>query len=218
MTLAALIVAAGRGIRAGGELPKQWQMLNGMRVADWTLRTFMNSQMDHIVLVLPPNDVEVWEIYSAMPGLILAAGGQDRATSVLNGLQALKNYNVSKVLIHDVARPCISPTLIQHVVAALDHGPAAAPAVAVTDALWTGIDGRVTGTRNRNGLFAAQTPQGFHYDAILAAHLAHRGGAADDVEVARSAGLDVTIVPGDPDNIKITTPGDFARAERILGT
>ncbi len=218
MTLAALIVAAGRGIRAGGELPKQWQMLNGMRVADWTLRTFLKSQMDHIVLVLPPNDVEVWEMYSMTPGLILAAGGQDRATSVLNGLQALKNYNVSKVLIHDVARPCISPTLIQQVVAALDHGPAAAPAVAVTDALWTGADARVTGTRDRNGLFAAQTPQGFHYEAILAAHLAHPGGAADDVEVARAAGLDVTIVPGDPDNIKITTPGDFARAERILGT
>lgn len=218
MTLAALIVAAGRGIRAGGELPKQWQVLNGMRVADWTLRTFLKFQMDHIVLVLPPNDVEVWETYAATPGLILAAGGQDRATSVLNGLHALKNHNVSKVLIHDVARPCISPTLIQQVVSALDHGPAAAPAVAVTDALWTGVDGRVTGTRDRDGLFAAQTPQGFHYDAILSAHLAHPGGAADDVEVARAAGLDVTIVPGDPDNIKITTPGDFARAERILGT
>ena len=75
----------------------------------------------------------------------------------------------------------------------------------------------MTGPQDRNGLFAAQTPQGFRYQDILAAHLAHPGGAADDVEVARAAGLDVRIIPGEPDNIKITRPEDFARAERILG-
>ncbi len=217
MTTAALIVAAGRGLRAGAGQAKQWRPLKGQRVVDWTLSTFRQSNVDHIVLVLPLGDDDIWRSFALIPGLILVTGGQDRAGSVLNGLEALKNYNVSKVLIHDVARPCISLHLIERIIAALEHAPAAAPAVAVTDALWTGADGRVTGTRDRTGLFAAQTPQGFHYGAILAAHLAHPGGAADDVEVARAAGLDVAIIPGDPDNIKITTAGDFARAERILG-
>jgi len=217
MTTAALIVAAGRGLRAGGGQPKQWRQLSGKRVADWTLGIFMQSKVDHIVLVLSPDDEDIWQSFASIPGIILVPGGQDRAGSVLNGLQALRGYDVSKVLIHDVARPCVSLHLIECIVTALDHNNAAAPAVAVTDALWTGAEGQVTGTQDRTGLFAAQTPQGFQYNAILTAHLAHPGGAADDVEVARAAGLDVAIIPGDPDNIKITTPGDFARAERILG-
>jgi len=86
----------------------------------------------------------------------------------------------------------------------------------VTDALWTGDGIHVTGTRDRNGLYRAQTPQGFRYDAIVQAHAAHPGGAADDVEVARAAGLDVAIVPGEERNLKITGPDDFARAEALL--
>lgn len=217
MTIAALIVAAGQGVRAGGGVPKQWRPLNGLRVVDWTLNVFAQSNMDHIVLVLPPDDPDIGQSFATTPGLILAAGGDDRCGSVLNGLQALKGHGVTKVLIHDVARPCVTTSLIQQVISALDQYPAAAPAVPVTDAMWTGVDGQVTGTQDRAGLFSAQTPQGFHYNDILAAHLAHPGGAADDVEVAREAGLEVSIVPGEPDNIKITTPGDFARAERILG-
>ena len=92
----------------------------------------------------------------------------------------------------------------------------AAPALPVTDALWTGSAGLVTGTRDRTGLYRAQTPQGFALEAIRAAHAAHKGGAADDVEVARAHGMEVAIVPGDEDNIKITMPGDFDRAERLL--
>jgi len=217
MTIAALIVAAGRGVRAGGDLPKQWRPLNGRRVVDWTLNVFAHAKVDHIVLVLPPDDPEIWQSFDELPGLILTAGGHDRSSSVLKGLQALKGRGVTKVLIHDVARPCVSLALVRQVASALDKRPAAAPAVPVSDALWSGANGQVTGTQDRAGLFAAQTPQGFHYDAILDAHLAHPGGAADDVEVARTAGLDVAIVPGEPDNIKITTPGDFARAERNLG-
>ena len=91
-----------------------------------------------------------------------------------------------------------------------------APALPVTDALWTGANGRVTGTRDRNGLFRAQTPQGFAFDAILAAHRAHAGEAADDVEVARAAGIDVVMVTGDEANQKLTFPGDFIRAEQAL--
>jgi len=216
MTTAAIIVAAGRGVRAGGGIPKQWRPLAGRRVADWTIDRF-RGQVDHIVLVLSEDDTAAWDEFGRTD-LILAKGGSDRAGSVRNGLDALEGRQVQHVLVHDIARPCVNIQTIQKVLAALKNHPAAAPGLAVTDALWTGDGTFVTGTQDRNGLFAAQTPQGFHYDAIVAAHAAHAGGAADDVEVARAAGLDVAIVPGDADNIKITRPEDFARAERILGT
>ncbi len=218
MTTAAVILAAGRGLRAGGGVPKQWRPLAGRRVADWTLARFRQaSGIDLVALVLSPDDRAPWEAYANRPDLILAAGGADRAASVRSGLAALAGRGVDKVLIHDIARPCVRAETIAAVIAALDDHPGAAPGLAVTDALWTGAGGFVTGTRDRSGLFAAQTPQGFRYSEIVAAHAAHPGGAADDVEVARAAGLDVAIVPGDPDNIKITRPEDFARAERLLG-
>ncbi len=216
MTTAAIIVAAGRGLRAGGGTPKQWRALAGRRVADWTFDRF-RGLVDHIVLVLSDEDAPAWEEFRDSD-LILAAGGADRASSVRNGLQALENHQVTHVLIHDVARPCISAQLIQNVLSALDTHQAAAPGLPVTDALWIGHDGSVSGTQDRSNLFAAQTPQGFHYDAIIKAHAAHPGGAADDVEVARAAGLEVCIVPGDADNLKITRPEDFERAERKMGT
>ena len=111
---------------------------------------------------------------------------------------------------------CVSPAVIARVAAALETAPAAAPALGVTDALWTGTDAKVTGLQPREGLYRAQTPQGFHFPAILNAHRTHPGGAADDVEVALAAGLDVAIVEGEEENIKLTWPGDFARAERML--
>ncbi|WP_209503759.1 MULTISPECIES: bifunctional 2-C-methyl-D-erythritol 4-phosphate cytidylyltransferase/2-C-methyl-D-erythritol 2,4-cyclodiphosphate synthase [unclassified Ruegeria] len=215
MTTAAIIVAAGRGLRAGGDVPKQWRSLAGRRVADWTIDRF-RGQVAHIVLVLSDEDTLAWGEFRNND-LILATGGTDRAGSVRNGLKALTHLEVTRVLIHDVARPCVSSRTIQDVLTALDAHQAAAPGLAVTDALWTGQDGAVTGTQDRSNLFAAQTPQGFHYDTISAAHAAHPGGAADDVEVARAAGVDVCIVPGDADNLKITHPEDFARAERIMG-
>ena len=216
MKTAALIVAAGRGIRAGGTVAKQWQPLAGARVADHTLARFRaTTGIDLICLVLAEDDPAFAE-FSGAAGLILAKGGDNRAGSVRNGLTALQGHGIGKVLIHDVARPCVTPGLISAVIDALDDCPAAAPALAVTDALWTGQDGQVTGTRDRAGLFSAQTPQGFHYDVITAAHARHPGGAADDVEVARAANIPVRIVPGEADNLKITVPGDFARAERIL--
>ncbi|WP_170395985.1 bifunctional 2-C-methyl-D-erythritol 4-phosphate cytidylyltransferase/2-C-methyl-D-erythritol 2,4-cyclodiphosphate synthase [Ruegeria arenilitoris] len=216
MTTAAIIVAAGRGLRAGGGTPKQWRPLAGRRVADWTIDQFQ-GQVDQIVLVLSEDDRDAWAEFENSD-LILANGGSDRAGSVRNGLDVLLPYGVHRVLIHDVARPCVDLQTIQQVLEALEIHPAAAPGLTVTDALWTGDGSIVTGTQDRTGLFAAQTPQGFHYDAIASAHAAHPGGAADDVEVARAAGLDVAIVPGNADNIKITRPEDFARAERILGT
>ncbi len=136
--------------------------------------------------------------------------------SVRAGLEALVDHDISNVLIHDVARAGVTPQIISEVIAALEAAQGAAPALAVTDALWRGTDGTVQGTQDRTGLFRAQTPQGFHFDAILAAHRSHSGGAADDVEVARAAGLLVAMVQGDEANLKITTPGDFARMEKIL--
>ncbi len=214
MSIAAIIVAAGRGTRAGGDQPKQWQALAGKRVIDWTVDAFVAvSEIDCIVLVLHPDDMER---FPARGKIELAVGGDTRAQSVRNGLEALDDRGVSKVLIHDVARACIDASTISTILMSLNDNKASAPALAVTDALWTGADGLVSGTQDRNGLYRAQTPQGFDFEAILAAHRSFEGDPADDVEVARAAGLDVAILPGTENNLKITSPGDFARAENIL--
>ncbi|WP_170477783.1 bifunctional 2-C-methyl-D-erythritol 4-phosphate cytidylyltransferase/2-C-methyl-D-erythritol 2,4-cyclodiphosphate synthase [Ruegeria arenilitoris] len=215
MKTAAIIVAAGRGRRAGDGTPKQWRILAGRRVADWTIERFTDL-VDHIVLVLSPDDESAWHEFRDSD-IILAAGGDDRANSVRSGLHALSDKGVQRVLIHDVARPCVGPDTITNILSSLETHIAVAPGLAVTDALWTGDGSVVTGVQDRTGLYAAQTPQGFHYDAIVSAHASHSGSAADDVEVARAAGLEVAILPGDLDNIKITYPEDFARAEQILG-
>ncbi|AVO39443.1 bifunctional 2-C-methyl-D-erythritol 4-phosphate cytidylyltransferase/2-C-methyl-D-erythritol 2,4-cyclodiphosphate synthase [Pukyongiella litopenaei] len=216
MTIAALIVAAGRGTRAGGDCPKQWREIAGRPMLAHTIAALRAARrVGPVALVLHPDDMA----RAAGPdfeGCVIAQGGADRAASVRNGLAALAASAPDKVLIHDAARPCAGLRVIDAVIDALEHAPGAAPALAVTDALWTGADGRVTGTGDRSGLYRAQTPQGFDFEAIRAAHAAHPGGAADDVEVARLAGIEVAIVPGDEDNLKVTLPGDFARAEQVL--
>lgn len=211
MTTAAIIVAAGRGTRAGGDIPKQWQMLRGQPVLAHTLAAFAGLR---VVLVIHPDDRPRAEALA--PGVTLVTGGATRAQSVKNALEALDGTDVTRVLIHDGARPLVSRALIARLETALDSHPGAAPALAVTDALWRGEAGLVAGTQSREGLYRAQTPQAFRFAEILAAHRAHPGGAADDVEVARAAGLDVAIVEGDEDNLKLTFPGDFARAGRLL--
>lgn len=210
MTTAIIIVAAGRGSRAGGDIPKQWQALAGRPVLAHTLAAF--DGYGRVITVVHADDLHRARAF----GTHTVIGGNTRAESVLNALRSLEGSGVTQVLIHDGARPLVSRHVIDGVLAALQSAPAAAPALPVTDALWQGADGRVVGTQDRNHLFRAQTPQGFHFPAILAAHLAHPGDAADDVEVARMAGLPVTITPGDDDNIKLTYPADFARAEAIL--
>jgi 2-C-methyl-D-erythritol 4-phosphate cytidylyltransferase/2-C-methyl-D-erythritol 2,4-cyclodiphosphate synthase len=211
MTVAAIIVAAGRGTRAGGTVPKQWQLLAGQPVVRHSIRAFAGLA-DQVILVVHPDDVA----RAAPMEVQLVEGGATRDASVRNALIHLAGTGTSRVLIHDGARPLVSPALITRLIGALDQSVAAAPAVPVTDALWRGDNLCVTGTQDRTGLWRAQTPQAFHFDAILAAHRAHPGGAADDVEVARAAGLDVMIVQGDEDNLKLTFAADFARAERIL--
>jgi 2-C-methyl-D-erythritol 4-phosphate cytidylyltransferase / 2-C-methyl-D-erythritol 2,4-cyclodiphosphate synthase len=209
MNTAVIIVAAGRGTRMGGEVPKQWQPLAGKPVLAHAVAAFAGLP---VVLVVHPDD----RARAEGLGVRLVDGGATRDASVLAGLQALAGAGIDRVLIHDGARPLVSRALIDRLVTALASHDGAAPALAVTDALWRGADGLVSGTVERTGLYRAQTPQAFRFAPILAAHLAHPGGALDDVEVARAAGLDVAIVDGEDTNLKLTFPGDFARAEAIL--
>ena len=214
MKTAAIIVAAGRGTRAGGELPKQWQLLNGKTIAAHAMQPFADHpDVGQIILVLHPDDRDT-AVWSDTPPATIVTGGATRQESVLAGLRAVTE--ATHVLIHDAARPMVTSQIIDRVIVALGTHPGAAPAVAVTDTLWHGADAQVTGTQDRNGLFRAQTPQGFALGPLLAAHETSDITATDDVSVARAAGLDVAIVAGDEDNIKITTPSDFARAEKLM--
>ncbi|EAR50565.1 2-C-methyl-D-erythritol 4-phosphate cytidylyltransferase/2C-methyl-D-erythritol 2,4-cyclodiphosphate synthase [Oceanicola granulosus HTCC2516] len=210
MSRAALIVAAGRGTRYGGPLPKQWLPLAGRRVIDHAIAAFRAAGFERIVAVLHPDDLGLLE------GVETVAGGASRAESVRAGLELLAADPPATVWIHDGARPLLRPDLLARLAEAGAGADGAAPALAVTDALWTGADGRVSGVRDRTGLWRAQTPQMFGFAAILAAHRAHAGEAADDVAVALAAGLDIAIVPGDESNLKITTPGDLERAAAHL--
>lgn len=210
---AALIVAAGRGTRAGGDVPKQWRMVAGRSIAAHTVSLFVDhADINTVVVVAHPEDTHI----AARLGVEIVAGGATRDASVRAGLEALEGRGFDYVLVHDVARSLVPPAVISDVIAALATHVGAAPGLAVTDALWRGSEGLVDGTPSRDGIFRAQTPQGFHFDAILAAHRAHAGSAADDVEVARAAGIDVAIVPGAEENFKVTRPGDFARLEKEL--
>lgn len=216
MGTAAIIVAAGRGTRAGGDMPKQWQSLAGQPVLERTLAAFARADLAPLVVVLHPDDMARASALG-LDGVEMVNGGATRAESVRNALEALAGRGVDRVLIHDGARPLVSQALIARLCARLETAQAAAPAVPVTDALWLGAEGQVEAAVPRAGLFRAQTPQAFHFEPILAAHRAARGTPADDVEVALQAGLDVEIVEGDEDNIKLTYPADFTRAERMIG-
>ena len=215
MTTAAIIVAAGRGTRAGGDIPKQWQMLAGRPVAAYAMARFAaHPAISDLILVLHPDDVET-TLWPREPQATVVIGGATRAQSVQAGLAAVPQ-TTERVLIHDAARPLISNIVIDRVLGALDHHDGAAPALAVTDTLWQGVEGAVGGVQDRTNLFRAQTPQGFRVAALQAAHAQSTGQETDDVAVARAAGLDVAIVAGDEDNLKITTAQDFDRAARLM--
>jgi 2-C-methyl-D-erythritol 4-phosphate cytidylyltransferase/2-C-methyl-D-erythritol 2,4-cyclodiphosphate synthase len=215
---AALIVAGGRGTRAGAGLPKQYRPLAGEVVLSRTIRAFdSHPAVTEIIVVRHADDAALFAACrpeTAKP-LTDVTGGDTRDGSVRAGLAVIEGADL--VLIHDAARPLVSRAVIDGVLDALASHDGAAPALAVTDALWRG-QAEVTGTENRDGLWRAQTPQGFHLAAIKGAHAAHPGGAADDVEVARAAGLRVAITQGDEANLKLTRVEDFARAERLMET
>jgi 2-C-methyl-D-erythritol 4-phosphate cytidylyltransferase/2-C-methyl-D-erythritol 2,4-cyclodiphosphate synthase len=208
-TTAALIVAAGRGTRAGGGLPKQYRDLAGLPVIARTIMAFdAHPDLAAIVVVRHADDAAF--LAAARPEtrlpLIEALGGDSRDASVRAGLAAIP-AGIETVLIHDAARPLVSRAVIDGVLAALADHDGAAPALPVTDALWRGA-GTVTGTEDRTALWRAQTPQGFRLPGIRAAHAALTGPATDDVEVARAHGLSVAITPGDEANLKLTTAAD----------
>jgi len=217
----ALVVGAGEGQRFGGELPKQYHLLAGVAVMRRSLKAFMDHPDVSVVqAVIHPNHHELYD--AAVQGLALPVpvdGGATRQGSVLNGLESLNADEPSTVLIHDAARPLVDPGVISRVLAALQTSPGAIPALAVADTLKRSDGQFVETTVDRQGLWRAQTPQGFHYQNILAAHRQAGGDElTDDAAVAERAGLAVAIVEGSEDNVKVTRTGDMVRAERILGS
>jgi 2-C-methyl-D-erythritol 4-phosphate cytidylyltransferase/2-C-methyl-D-erythritol 2,4-cyclodiphosphate synthase len=216
----ALVVAAGRGQRFGGETPKQYAPLAGRPLLRHSLAAFASHPgIDAVRAVIHPDDGAHYD--AAAEGLDLlpaVPGGASRQESVRLGLESLEETAPERVLIHDGARPFVEPALIARVLDALDRAPGAIAALPVTDTLKRGEAERISGTVAREGLWRAQTPQGFRFEEILAAHRAARNEAdlTDDAAVAERAGLEVLLVAGSPANLKVTTPGDLSRAERWL--
>ncbi|MDO9488108.1 MAG: bifunctional 2-C-methyl-D-erythritol 4-phosphate cytidylyltransferase/2-C-methyl-D-erythritol 2,4-cyclodiphosphate synthase, partial [Sphingomonadaceae bacterium] len=210
----ALIVAAGRGQRAGEGLPKQYRPVGGQAVLRRTVQAFLDHpHVDGVQVVIHPDDRDLYE--AAVSGLDLPSpilGGATRQESVRRGLEAI---DCDIVLIHDAARAFVSAAVIDRVIGALETDEGAVPALPVSDSLRRGashIDGEV----DREGLHRVQTPQGFRFDAIRAAHCGAIAEATDDAAVLRAAGGRVALVEGDEANMKLTTPGDFQRADAAL--
>ena len=223
--VAVVIVAAGRGERAGqANGPKQYRRIGGKAVLAHTLEAFRaHPHIAHIVVVIHPDDHALFEAAagSLSGGVMLADGGRSRQQSVLYGLAALEPHRPDIVLIHDGVRPFVDPTLIDRVIAATSDETAALPALPVSDTLKQADDGGyVAATVPRERLHAAQTPQAFPFAKILAAH--RRAAAAslpdftDDAAIAEWAGLAVKLVPGSPDNTKLTWAKDIEMADRRL--
>ncbi len=215
----ALIVSAGRGIRAGGRLPKQYRPVAGRPVLSHTLQSFAEHPgIDAIRTVIHPDDRALYE--EAAAGLDLLPpvhGGASRQESVRLGLESLTDIAPDRVLIHDAARPFVPPSAISRVVKALSTHAGALPALAVTDTIKRADAGTVRETVDRSVLWRAQTPQGFQYAPILDAHRKAAGQEmTDDAAVAEAAGLTVVLVDGAEENFKITSADDFQRAEQMI--
>lgn len=221
MRIAAVIVAAGKGLRLGGDVPKQYQDLRGRPVLARTISALLAApRIDGVICVISDDARALYDC--AIAGISDArllppvTGGADRAASVRNGLEALAAHPPERVLIHDAARPFVSFDAIQ---ALCDAPGGAILAQPVVDALWRDADGMADTPAPRDGLWRAQTPQAFPFAEILAAHRATATAppALDDAETYRRAGGVVQLIPGVPENFKITTTADMARAERLIG-
>ena len=214
MRIAALLVAAGSGARFGSAQPKQFALLAGRPV----IRHAADALAPYVSLLQPVGDPAL--IGPALDGidhLPPVPGGATRQDSVRAGLEALAPHGPDLVLVHDAARPCVPDATVAAVLAALEMHEGAIPAVPVADTLKRGQDGAVGATVPRDGLFRAQTPQGFRFPLLLALHRAHPGGATDDAGLLEDAGYAVALVPGDEDNIKLTYAEDLVRLERAMG-
>jgi len=214
-----LIVAAGRGTRAGGGVPKQYRDLRGAPVLQHTVRACLaHEDIKAVRVVIHPDDRTLYDTVVApladsrlMPPVL---GGDSRSASVRNGLTACEG---SHVLIHDGARPLLAEHDISALLESLKTHRAAVLAVPVVDALWQAEGTQADVAQPRDGLWRAQTPQAFRLDDILSAHAASAVSMADDVETARAFGIDVEIVQGSDTNIKITRLEDFALAAKLMG-
>lgn len=221
MTTAALIVAAGRGSRAGGDTPKQYLSLHGVPVLRHALAPFLAHRgIDHVVVVIAAADRDLYAARIPAEAKLMAPvdGAATRQGSVRNGLRALAELGPSRVLIHDAARPFVTAAIIDRVLEALEAHPGAIAAVPLADTLKrAGAGGDIAATLDRTGLWRAQTPQGFHFPDILKAHEdAHAAGRTDftdDAAIAEWAGLRVALVHGSEANRKITTAEDLIQAQ-----
>jgi 2-C-methyl-D-erythritol 4-phosphate cytidylyltransferase/2-C-methyl-D-erythritol 2,4-cyclodiphosphate synthase len=216
----ALVVAAGSGLRMGGELPKQFLPLAGKPLLRHCLETFAaHPRIAGVKVVINDSYRELYESATAgLPLLAPAFGGQTRQASVRNGLESLLGNPPDLVLIHDAARPFIDAPTIDRTIDALQDHEGALVAVQVVDTLKR-AEGKFSGeTVDRTGLWRAQTPQGFRFQPILAAHRRAASGPemTDDAAVAEAAGIKVVLVSGIVNNFKVTTRADFERAEHMM--
>ncbi len=214
-----LIVAAGRGTRAGGGLPKQYRHLAGIPILTRTINALLKSErITEVRVVIHPDDTKHYETCVEDiddPRLFPPVyGGTTRSASVLNGLRACDG---EQVYIHDGARPLLPIDAFNRVIDALNTDKAAFLALPVTDALWQVENGKALNAQKRDTLWRGQTPQAFYTADIIAAHENATGPADDDVAIARTAGIDVTPILGSELNLKITRPEDFDLAERLIG-
>ena len=224
-TTAVVIVAAGRGSRVGGDGgPKQYRDLGGQTVLARTVSAFAeHPTVDKIVVVIHADDHALYadssiEFDKTTPPVV---GGATRQKSVLAGLRALKNFNPDNVLIHDAARPFVSSATVGKIVDGLKHHPAVLPSMPVTDTIKRADrSDHVLETVPREEMFAAQTPQGFHFARVLQAHERAADESptefTDDSAVAEWAGIPVSLVEGNSENRKITTMEDLEAARMRL--
>ena len=206
----AIVVAAGRGERAGGSGPKQFAMLGGRPMLAWSVAALAAHPAIQAIVVVLPEGVTI-----PLPeGVIAATGGATRRDSVANGLAAAPA--AARVLVHDAARPFVAPAVIDRLLAALDGHDGAVPVLPVADTLVSEADGRLGAIAPREALRRVQTPQAFRRAVLADAHARWSGEASDDSQMVRAAGGSVALVEGDAMLEKITWPADFALAEARL--
>lgn len=209
---AAVVVAAGRGLRAGQEVPKQFASWRGKTVMRHSVEAFLAADAETVIVAIPHDAENVArEALTGLDRVVLAAGGATRQASVRAGLRALSSSSPRFVLIHDAARPHCPAEVIERLFAALTDYPAAIPVLPIVDSIAVAENGMMVGSADRETLRRVQTPQAFRYADILAAHNGWRGAptAGDDAQVALAAGLPIALVEGDERLRKLTFAEDF---------
>ena len=209
---AAIVVAAGKGLRAGQPLPKQFAAWRGQAVVRHSVEALLKAGAGPVVVAIPENgERAAQDALAGLEEVILVVGGETRQDSVRAALEALAPQAPERVLVHDAARPHLPQPVIARLLEALDRHPGAIPVLPVVDSLAVDDGGLMAGTAPREALRRVQTPQAFRFVPFLAAHRAWQGAtnAGDDAQVLRAAGLDVALVDGDERLKKLTFAEDF---------